>query len=70
MTKSLSPIGEPPIPKYGCSDGAGFCHTSFPVVASKADTMPVTPSVYNFPLWKSGVAFGPAPCLAAASAIL
>jgi hypothetical protein len=56
-----SPMGDTAVAQNWCCGGAGFCHTSFHVAASKADTMPLMPSVKSLPRWNSGVAFGPAP---------
>ena len=45
----------------GWTGGAGFCHSRFPVSASKAETLPLIPNVNNRPSANVGVDFGPGP---------
>src|SRR5262245_39304565 len=66
MTIPLAPTGDEAALKKGGSVGGDVCQSSLPVDASNGDTIPLIPTVKSLRFWKSGVAFGPAPCAAAA----
>ena len=66
MTRPRSTIGDCDVLNVGPTAGAAFCQINFPLLASKADRMPLMPKVNSFPSAYTGVAFGPIPCGAAA----
>ena len=65
MTRSPTTSGELAKPQSGIfapvSDAALRDHTTAPLPASSAFTIPVAPNVYTRPLLSVGVARGPAP---------